>query len=348
MKKLLTWSEILSFIACLSFVSYYGYRFFSPFNYGAEQEKIEIKIKPGMTLKAIADSLGKKGIIKNKNDFIWLNKLFRNVNRLKAGKYDIPRGLSLFKVMKIIVSGKTTSIHVVIPEGLISAQIASILQKKAAVDSIKFMKLLHDAAIINQFGIKSSSLEGYLFPNTYNFHWGITEPEIANILINEFKRNFSDSLKHLAASKGWSVNQILTLASIIEGEAMIDSERAIISAVYHNRLQKRMLLQADPTIQYIIPDGPRRLLKKDLAIDSPYNTYLYMGLPPGPVNNPGIKSILAAIHPAEVDYLYFVAKGDGSHIFSKTLAQHLKAKQSFDKFRKIVYQKQRMNAPKSK
>jgi len=122
---------------------------------------------------------------------------------------------------------------------------------------------------------------------------------------------------------------------------MVDSERAVISAVYHNRLKKGILLQADPTIQYIIPDGPRRLLKRDLAIDSPYNTYRYAGLPPGPVNNPGLQSILAAIYPADVDYIYFVAKGDGSHIFSRTWNEHLRAKANFDQYRRMINRQKR-------
>ena len=152
-----------------------------------------------------------------------------------------------------------------------------------------------------------------------------------------------NSLSNHVFEKGWTVHQILTLASIIEGEAMVDSERAMVSAVYYNRLKQGILLQADPTIQYIIPDGPRRLLRKDLAIDSPYNTYLHPGLPPGPVNNPGLKSILAAINPAHVDYLYLVAKGDGSHIFSRTLREHQIAKQRFDEFRRMINRKKKAN-----
>jgi len=160
-------------------------------------------------------------------------------------------------------------------------------------------------------------------------------------LIHEFRRNVTDSLERQISEKGWTLHQIITLASIIEGEAMVDSERAIVSAVYHNRLKSGILLQADPTIQYIIPDGPRRLLNKDLAIDSPYNTYRYIGLPPGPVNNPGIKSILAALNPAAVEYIFFVAKGDGTHIFSKTLNQHLNAKSKFDAYRTMINRKKK-------
>ncbi|MBC8183365.1 endolytic transglycosylase MltG [candidate division KSB1 bacterium] len=343
MKKILKIFLMLIFLAVM-ITGYFIYsKIFLPPKGDFTKEPIEVKIKPGFSLRIIADTLESKGLIKNKEDFILANKLFRNVNRLKAGRYNIKKGLSVYDVMNIIVEGKTSNIKVVIQEGLISTQIASILAKKVEIDSTKFNKLLSDTSIINQFKLRSNSLEGYLFPNTYFFHWGITEKEIIKILLKEFNRNFSDSLKAIATDKGWKVGQILTLASIIEGEALIDSERAVISSVYHNRLQKGMLLQADPTIQYIIPDGPRRLLNKDLAIDSPYNTYIYPGLPPGPVNNPGKISIVAAISPVKTDYLYFVAKGDGSHIFSKTLSQHLRAKKDFDAYRRKIKRQQRLN-----
>jgi UPF0755 protein len=150
-----------------------------------------------------------------------------------------------------------------------------------------------------------------------------------------------DSLKTRAEEIGWTLNQALTLASIIEGEAMVDTEMPLISSVYHNRLDIGMPLQADPTIQYIIPDGPRRLLYRDLEIDSPYNTYKYKGLPPGPINNPGIRAIKAALYPADTDYLYFVANGDGTHSFSENYSQHRRAKRRFDEYRKKVEEDKR-------
>ncbi len=346
MKKTLKTFLILILLAIIITAYFFYSKIFLPPNANFGNELIEVKIKAGFSLRIIADTLECKGLIKKKEDFILANKLFRNVNRLKAGRYNIPRGLSVYEVMNIIVKGKTSNIKVVIQEGLISTQIASILASQVEIDSVKFVKLLNDTSVINQYNIRSRSLEGFLFPNTYFFYWGITEKEIIKILLKEFNRNFSDSLKAIATDKGWTVGQILTLASIIEGEALIDSERAIISSVYHNRLQKGMLLQADPTIQFIIPDGPRRLLNKDLAIDSPYNTYIYPGLPPGPVNNPGKNSIVAAINSADTDYLFFVAKGDGSHIFSKILAQHLRAKRDFDAYRRKIKRQQRLNGGK--
>ena len=174
-------------------------------------------------------------------------------------------------------------------------------------------------------------------PDTYAFHHGMTESEILSILINRTLSIFErDSVKRALDELNFSMDQILTIASIVEGEAIFDDERATIAAVYLNRLNKGMRLQADPTIQFIIDGPPRRLLYEDLEINSPYNTYKYYGLPPGPINNPGIKSILATIFADKVNYLYFVARGDGRHTFSSTFKEHNKAKLAFDKIRREV------------
>ena len=321
---------------------YFGAKIFLPIQENSSAPRVAIKIKTGLSVKAIADTLVQHRVISNAKDFIFTTRFFKNVARLKAGKYDLPRGLSPYRAMKIIVNGNVSSILVVIPEGSTSFQIASILSKNVEIDSAKFIDLINSSAFISSLGLSINSLEGYLFPDTYAFYWGITQEEIVKNFVREFNRNFTDSLKKIVREKGWSVHQIVTLASIIEGEAMIDSERKIISAVYHNRLKKGIRLQADPTIQYIIPDGPRRLLNRDLQIDSPYNTYLYPGLPPGPVNNPGNESIIAAINPAAVDYIYFVAKGDGSHIFSRTWNEHLRAKAKFDRYRRKINRQKRL------
>ena len=342
MKKGIIILIVLIFIGAVGGGLYFGLKIFLPLSEDATGNPTLIKIKSGLSVKAIADSLEKYQIINNADDFIFTTKLFGNVAKLKAGAYWLNRKLSPYKAMKLMVEGKVSSVNVVIPEGVTSYQIASIFSKKLEIDSTKFIGLINNPGIISSYGLNVNSLEGYLFPNTYSFYWGISEEEIINILINEFNRNFIDSLKNIIAEKGWSVHQILTLASIIEGEAMVDSERPIISAVYHNRLKKGILLQADPTIQYIIPDGPRRLLNRDLAIDSPYNTYRYAGLPPGPVNNPGLQSIIAAIYPATADYIYFVAKGDGSHIFSRTWNEHLRAKAKFYQYRRMINRQKRL------
>jgi UPF0755 protein len=184
------------------------------------------------------------------------------------------------------------------------------------------MRLVFDRDFIQSLGIEAASLEGYLLPDTYGFSWQQDEKEIVREQVGEFRQFFVDSLVARAAVLGWSVHQVITFASIVEGEALIDNERPIIAGVYLNRLQRGMRLEADPTIQYILDDGPRRLLYADLRRDSPYNTYRYAGLPPGPINNPGRKSILAALYPSRHDYLYFVANTRGGHWFARSYAEH--------------------------
>ena len=342
MKRFIFLSLSIIFILILIAGFYFFSRIYLPFHEDTSTDPVYLKIKTGMTVKAIAETLAANGIISNREDFIFATKLFGNVKKLKAGGYHLHPGLSVYRAMTIIVAGKVSTITVVIPEGLSSPAIASILSKKLELDSTKVINLINDQNFISGFNLNVTSLEGYLYPNTYSFFWGASEREVIVTLVREFQKNFSDSLQQVIVEMGWTVHQIVTLASIIEGEAIFDNERAIISAVYHNRLKRGIPLQADPTIQYIIPDGPRRLLHRDLAIDSPYNTYKYSGLPPGPVNNPGIRSIIAAIHPAEVDYIFFVAKGDGTHIFSTTLKEHLAAKAKFDEYRREINRKKRL------
>jgi UPF0755 protein len=199
------------------------------------------------------------------------------------------------------------------------------------------MEIVSDPFVCTHYGVQASTLEGYLYPDTYQFHLDPTPEEIVERMINRFWNIFDDSLRERAREMGLSIHQIVTLASIVEGEAVIDSERTVIAALYWNRLNRNMRLQADPTIQYIIRNGPRRLYKKDLAIDSPYNTYLHRGLPPGPVTNPGYASIYAVLYPASVNYLYMVANGDGSHSFSMSISGHLKAKKHLDQIRNDVW-----------
>lgn len=298
-----------------------------------DEKEAGVRITTGSSLKMIAEKLYDQRVIRNIDDFIFTAKLFGFADELKAGQYTLPKNLSNYQLLKILVKGSVSVEKIVIPEGYTARQIASLLSHKIEIDSSRFMELCGDPQFIITLDMEVDFLEGYLYPNTYNMFWGMKEENVIKKLVSEFHRRYSDSLQRKAAARNWTLNQVITLASIIEGEALVDSERTIISGVYHNRLRRGMLLQADPTIQYIIPDGPRRLLNRDLAIDSPYNTYKYIGLPPGPVNNPGIKSIIAAIEPADVPYLYFVANGDGTHTFSRTHREHLQAKRKFDQYR---------------
>ena len=299
-------------------------------------KEIKITINHGESLSVISKKLLKKGVITNEN-------IFEVATKIRGLDTSIPVGTFLMQNVKVnhdiinhLVFGNPERKKVTLLEGWNIKQTSNHLSKEMGFDYNTIVEIINNTSFINSLGIKSQSLEGYLFPDTYYFFEGENVNSVIKRLVKEYKYFWTDSNITKASSISLTQHQILTLASIIEGEALYDSERPIISAVYHNRLKRGMKLQADPTVQYIIKDGPRRLLIKDLRIKSPYNTYLYEGLPPGPINSPGFKSLNAALYPDKNDYLYFVAKGDGYHTFSKNEKEHERAKRAFQRVRKKV------------
>ncbi len=297
---------------------------------------VEIKIKFGTTPDSIAHLLAQNKVVRSAEGFMRALKYLRKTTALRAGRYSMPYPISNARAIKILTEGRQVYSKITIPEGYTAKRIARLMQQQMQIDSTLFMQYVHDKDFIQKLGIDAPSLEGYLLPETYFFTYGMNEAQIIQHLVGQFKRSVWDSLCQRARQMGFTPHQLVTLASIIEAEAILDDELPIISSVYHNRLKLGMPLQADPTIQYIIPDGPRRLLNRDLQIPSPYNTYLHRGLPPGPINNPGVKAIHAAMHPEATEYLYFVANGTGGHSFSATLRDHLRAKTVLDAERRRV------------
>jgi UPF0755 protein len=300
-----------------------------------------VKIPKGASIESIADTLLSKELIKHKKTFLFWAKTLDLDRSLKAGYFEIPVDLNYPQLVKFLTSARNKEIRVTLHEGWRISQIAAELHQQLNINPEKFKSLCYDRQVLGQLGIEAQSAEGYLLPDTYYFYWDMDETEIINMLVKQCQQIFSDSVQIQLNRINFTRHQILTLASIIEGEAVFDDERATISSVYHNRLRHKIKLQADPTIQYILQDSPRRLLLKDLAIDSPYNTYMYYGLPPGPINNPGKKSIMAAIYPRQTEYLYFVARGDGRHTFTRTAAEHAEEKLKFDRIRHEIYQRNR-------
>jgi UPF0755 protein len=201
---------------------------------------------------------------------------------------------------------------------------ARIYRRAIGIDSAAFMRLAFDPAFTSSLGIDAPTLEGYLLPDTYHFYWQQDGRDVLRTMASAFLRFYGDSLRTKTEAIGWTMRKVVALASIVEGEAVMDEERPVIAGVYLNRLRIGMRLEADPTIQYVIPGGPRRLMYSDLRYDSPYNTYRSYGLPPGPVNNPRRSSILAVLNPARHNYLFFVANGKGGHWFSSTYSEHLR------------------------
>lgn len=307
-------------------------------------KKVEIFIPKGASLDQITDTLFAKGLVSDKDFFIMWARLSGTEKKLQAGHFTVPKDLNSVQLATYLSQAKPKEIFVTLIEGWDNYQINTQLSKQLGLNAQILDSLCKDKNFINSLGIDQESLLGYLLPNTYAFHRGLNEKDVLSILVNRTLEIFErDSVQRAMRKIDFNRHQILTLASIVEGEAVFDKERSTIAAVYINRLEKGMRLQADPTIQFIIHGPPRRLLYKDLEIDSPYNTYKYYGLPPGPINNPGIKSILAAIFADEVNYLYFVARGDGHHTFSSTLREHNKAKSAFDKIRREVRNNNKSN-----
>jgi len=247
--------------------------------------------------------------------------------------------MSAWDVLQELQVPRDITQSITIPEGLRKERVIEILGRELGLDKDRLTRLIDDPLFCKKLNVEARDLEGYLFPETYRVSVAAKEQQVLEILVIQFHRLFSEELRESARQIGMTVHEAVTMASIIEGEAQLDAERTTISAVYHNRLKKKMRLQADPTVQYALPDGPRRLFNKDYEFNSPYNTYRNRGLPPGPIQSPGAASLAAAVNPADVEYLYFVARGDGSHIFTKTAAEHAKAKRETQAARRRTWKR---------
>jgi UPF0755 protein len=281
-----------------------------------------ISIPEGASAYGVARLLKARGYIQNENIFVNAVRLKFGTRSIRAGDFLLLNVRHIGDLAGQILHPRIKEVYLTIPEGLTRQQVANFIDVKYPIDVSHFMALTEDQEFIQSLGIDVSTLEGYLFPDSYRIQNGSTEADVLRLMVAQLKLALSEEVYFRGQNVGLTPHEILTMASIIEGEARYDTERVVISAVYHNRLGKRMYLQADPTVQYALPGEPRRLLYSDYEYPSEYNTYLHPGLPPGPVNNPGLASIMAAVAPAEVDYLYFVADGQGGHVFSHTLDEH--------------------------
>ena len=275
-----------------------------------------------MGVRAIIDELYRNGTINRKWPALVTVSIIPKLHHIKPGRYTIAPGMSNFMLMYYLHAHRQDEVRITLPEGLDLNKVAHILSRNLDFDSTSFMKAASSPSLLVRRGIMAKNAEGYLLPGTYDFAWASSPEEAAGFLIGRFRHFYTDSLKSLAAKRGLSETGVLTLASIVESETWMDSEKNLVASVYLNRLKKKMRLQADPTVQYALGGEARRLYFKDLAADSPYNTYRHAGLPPGPICNPGAASILAVLNPAESNYLYFVATGKGGHYFAESYAEH--------------------------
>jgi len=337
MKPLFRLKVILLFISSLILLSifYLGWSLFVPPRGGSSIRVIHIK--KGMALRQIAESLQEQGIIRNKHSFILITTLLGKKANIKAGEYEFEDFTPPFDVLDTLVKGQVKRHLVTIPEGYTLAQIAQLLDDQEIVEKNEFLQKASSPGFLAVLdlspvlGSSGATLEGYLFPETYHFYKEMDSEEVIKMMVHQFKKVFEPELASRPSQMGMSEREIVTLASIIEKETSLPEEKPLISAVFHTRLARKMPLQSDPTVIYGIRNFNGNLTKEDLLRPTPYNTYLRTGLPPSPICNPGKDSLLAAVHPAPVPYLYFVSKNDGSHYFSSEMEDHNRAVWKYQK-----------------
>lgn len=287
-----------------------------------EGPPIRVVIPDGSSMRVAAESLAAAQLVSSATGFRIYGRIAGNDRSLKPGTYLMKRGTPWPEIMKALIGGRGLVRSVTIPEGLALAQIAELVGKALSVPPDSVLAAAKDTALRRRLDVPTPTLEGYLFPDTYAFPEGTVPAHAVSEMVRRFEREWDPKWNARLAQLAMNRHDIVTLASIIEEEAKLPQERAIISAVYHNRLKIGMPLQADPTVQYARGVHEERVTFKHLEIDSPYNTYKYPELPPGPISSPGGESLRAALFPANVDYLYFVAYPDGHHEFRRTLDEH--------------------------
>ncbi|OGW43642.1 MAG: hypothetical protein A2Y66_08350 [Nitrospirae bacterium RBG_13_41_22] len=292
-------------------------------------KNIEIEIPKGATFRQAVEIFSKERLIRDKILFLFIGRISGIDRKIRAGYYSIYGSVSPLDILKMLKNGQIIEYEITIVEGDSLREVAEKLSEKGIISIEDFIQLSSDEDFLTSYEIDAPTFEGYLFPDTYKIPKGMDPEDAIGMMINKMREKYSGELMVRASKLGLSEREVLTLASIIEKEAATDDERYLISAVYHNRLRKGIPLQADPTAIYGIKSFREKITAKDLQRKTPYNTYIIKGLPPGPIASPGIKSINAALYPADVPYIYFVSNNDGSHLFSVTAEEHQAAVKSY-------------------
>jgi UPF0755 protein len=312
------------------------FTFYTP-NYFNERGPVVFDITRGSTLSSVIDSLYKKELLPSKTNMHIAAFLYGAENKIKAGRFEIPNGLSYLELLDLLLEGHHQEQKLItISEGIWQHNLAKLLKEEINIDSLEFVSLSRDKSYLRNLNLYVDNLEGYLLPETYYLYANSSADEVIKKLKNEMDKFWERSMIERLNNLGLTRHEILTMASIIDGESNLREEFARIAGVYHNRLKRRIKLQADPTIQYLIRNRRRnnKIYYKDLEIDSPYNTYKYYGLPPGPINNPGKDAIIAALFPEEHNYYYFVANGNGGHTFAKSFSEHQRNVRKYRQWRR--------------
>jgi UPF0755 protein len=291
-----------------------------------------ILVRHGIGARGVANELVARGILSRPRLFLLAARLAKVDRRLQAGRYAIPPNTSIASLLELLRAGPNVRETVTIPEGSRDDQIAGALERAAEVDSAAFLAIVRNASSPARFHVPGPTLQGYLFPETYEIPWGISAEEAVGILVEQYHAVVTREMMARAESLGLGERGLVTLASIIEAETPVPEERPRVSAVFHNRLRAGWNLEADPTVRYATGNEAEEISVHDLVFDSPYNTYRYPGLPPGPIGNPGRASLMAALFPVEgSEEFFFVASGDGGHVFSTTARDHARAVAAYRK-----------------
>ena len=284
-----------------------------------------VDIPAGTGTGAIGRRLTEAGIVRDPFTFrialLWSGRS----RALQAGEYHFDRPLAPIDVVDRLASGDVYARRITFPEGLTLQEMARVYEMRDFGSAASFLEAVRDASLIRDLDPRATDLEGYVFPDTYALPRGTPARRLIELMVNRFRAAYDDDLQQQAREQALTTREVVTLASLVEKETARADERPLVAAVYRNRLKLGMGLQADPTVVYALLRAGRytgNLRREDLTIDSPYNTYRYAGLPPGPIASPGRASLEAAVRPASVSYLYFVSRNDGSHVFATTLAEH--------------------------
>ncbi|HAM50849.1 MAG TPA: endolytic transglycosylase MltG [Nitrospiraceae bacterium] len=305
------------------FLLYAAVELLMPLPFG--NKSIEFEIKRGVTFRHVVEDLSQKGMVRDKWVFFLAGRITGIDRRIKAGYYPLWGTMSPLQIFNAIRLGKIIEYEITVVPGDSLREIAQKFAALGIIDQEGFFALCTSREMLDENEVDAPSLEGYLFPDTYRFPKGLEAKEILPLMINRLREFYDEAMMSQMLELNISERDMLTMASIIEKEAITDDERPIIAAVYYNRLRRNMPLQADPTAIYGVKGSNERITIADLKRKTPYNTYNIMGLPPGPIASPGLPSIIAALNPAHVPYLYFVSNNDGTHTFSSTWNEHAEA-----------------------
>ncbi len=290
-----------------------------------------VVIPAGATFQQVADLLEREQLIRSQSWFVLLAKAQEADRKIRPGEYELSPAMRPGEILSKLLTSHVVLHSVTIPEGYTIGQIANAFAQQKITDQAEFVRLANDESFIRTLGLSAKSLEGYLYPDTYRFARPTQAKNVIKVMIDQLRQILTEEWQERAEELHLTVHEVLTLASVIEKETGVGDERPRISSVFHNRLKRKIPLQSDPTVIYGLPDFDGNLHKKDLSHPSPYNTYRWPGLPPGPIASPGAESIRAALYPASSSYLYFVSKNDGTHHFSATLVEHNKAVEKYQK-----------------